>query len=155
MLSAVAVRVFQLRVRPWGRRPGAAPAGRVATAAEVHVVRRLVGQKRSGLTVRDFVRGVARLGGFLGRQGDGEPGIRALWRGYANGCRTWYWVRNYSPPQTQVQDEPPQMLVREQALIPGRTSPGSPRPLESAPGRDTLAGYPHASPTLAPPRCPP
>jgi hypothetical protein len=32
--------------------------------------------------VRDFVRGVAWLGGFLGRKGDGEPGLRTLWRGH-------------------------------------------------------------------------
>ena len=33
-------------------------------------------------TARDFVRVVAELGGFLGRQGDGEPGWQTLWRGY-------------------------------------------------------------------------
>lgn len=27
------------------------------------------------------VRWVARLGGFLGRAGDGEPGVKVLWRG--------------------------------------------------------------------------
>jgi hypothetical protein len=32
--------------------------------------------------VREFVRGVARLGGFLGRKGDGSPGVRSLGRGY-------------------------------------------------------------------------
>jgi hypothetical protein len=31
---------------------------------------------------RQFVRGVARLGGFLGRRGDGSPGWKTLWRGY-------------------------------------------------------------------------
>jgi hypothetical protein len=25
---------------------------------------------------------VARLGGFLGRKGDGEPGVTVLWRGF-------------------------------------------------------------------------
>jgi hypothetical protein len=34
------------------------------------------------LTVKDFVFAVAKLGGFLGRKGDGEPGVRSLWRGY-------------------------------------------------------------------------
>jgi hypothetical protein len=32
--------------------------------------------------VAAFVRGVARLGGFLGRKRDGQPGVRVLWRGY-------------------------------------------------------------------------
>ena len=29
-----------------------------------------------------FWRGVAQLGGFLGRKGDGEPGWQSLWRGW-------------------------------------------------------------------------
>jgi hypothetical protein len=33
-------------------------------------------------TVRDFFRGVAGLGGFLGRKGDGEPGWITIWRGW-------------------------------------------------------------------------
>lgn len=32
-------------------------------------------------TVRDALRAVARLGGFLARKGDGEPGWRTLWAG--------------------------------------------------------------------------
>ena len=32
-------------------------------------------------TLRDAVRRIARLGGFLGRKGDGEPGVKTLWRG--------------------------------------------------------------------------
>lgn len=34
------------------------------------------------LTNRQFVRLVGRLGGFLGRKGDGEPGVKVLWRGW-------------------------------------------------------------------------
>lgn len=34
-------------------------------------------------TLRDAVRGIARLGGFLARTGDGEPGVKVLWRGLA------------------------------------------------------------------------
>ena len=34
------------------------------------------------VTARDFVRGVAGLGGSPGRTGDGEPGVRTLRRGY-------------------------------------------------------------------------
>jgi Transposase DNA-binding/Transposase Tn5 dimerisation domain len=80
MLALVAVRVFQLRcaleMQP------EAPAQQVATATELHMVRRFVKHKGRRFTVRDFVRGVAKLGGFLGRKRDGEPGVRALWRGY-------------------------------------------------------------------------
>jgi hypothetical protein len=32
--------------------------------------------------LRDMVRALAQLGGFLARTGDGEPGIKAIWQGY-------------------------------------------------------------------------
>ena len=32
-------------------------------------------------TLRTVVRQIARLGGFLGRKSDGEPGVQTLWRG--------------------------------------------------------------------------
>jgi hypothetical protein len=80
VLSVVAVRVFQLRCAL--QTQPEAPAERVATASERAVIQRFLGHKRKGLTVREFVRGVGRLGGFLGRTGDGEPGVRSLWRGY-------------------------------------------------------------------------
>jgi hypothetical protein len=31
--------------------------------------------------LRDRVRGLAQLGNFFARQGDGEPGIQAIWQG--------------------------------------------------------------------------
>jgi Transposase DNA-binding/Transposase Tn5 dimerisation domain len=33
------------------------------------------------ITLRDFLRGIAKLGGFLGRKSDGEPGWITIWRG--------------------------------------------------------------------------
>jgi hypothetical protein len=33
-------------------------------------------------TVREAVRMVAMLGGFLGRRGDGDPGVQSLWTGF-------------------------------------------------------------------------
>lgn len=32
--------------------------------------------------IRDALRLVARLGGFLARKGDGEPGVKTIWRGF-------------------------------------------------------------------------
>ncbi|MBD2694678.1 hypothetical protein H6G68_23540 [Anabaena catenula FACHB-362] len=32
-------------------------------------------------SLRDAVRMIATLGGFLGRKGDGEPGVKTIWRG--------------------------------------------------------------------------
>jgi Transposase DNA-binding/Transposase Tn5 dimerisation domain len=80
ILAVVAVRVFQLRCAL--EHQPQAPAEQAGTAEEVRLVRRLLGHRAKRFTVREFVRGVAKLGGFLGRQGDGEPGVRALWRGY-------------------------------------------------------------------------
>ncbi len=34
------------------------------------------------LTLKEFWRGVARLGGFIGRKSDGEPGWQTLWKGW-------------------------------------------------------------------------
>jgi hypothetical protein len=34
-------------------------------------------------TVRQAVRWIAQLGGFLGRTGDGEPGITTIWCGWS------------------------------------------------------------------------
>jgi Transposase Tn5 dimerisation domain len=34
-------------------------------------------------SVHQAVRWIAQLGGFLGRNGDGEPGITTIWRGWS------------------------------------------------------------------------
>ena len=41
----------------------------------------LLKKRRPMKTVRDFFRGLAQLGGFLGRKGDGEPGWQTIWGG--------------------------------------------------------------------------
>jgi hypothetical protein len=47
----------------------------------------VVGSRRPGRlpqkapTVREAVRMIAMLGGFLGRKGDGEPGVQTIWKG--------------------------------------------------------------------------
>lgn len=33
-------------------------------------------------TLRQALRWIAQLGGFLARRGDGEPGLQSLWRGW-------------------------------------------------------------------------
>jgi hypothetical protein len=34
-------------------------------------------------TLREALRLIAKLGGYLGRRGDGEPGVKTLWKGFA------------------------------------------------------------------------
>jgi len=40
------------------------------------------GKPRGGWTHRSFFESIARLGGFLGRKGDGSPGWLTIWRGW-------------------------------------------------------------------------
>jgi Transposase DNA-binding/Transposase Tn5 dimerisation domain len=80
ILSVVAVRVYQMRCLVDSI--PTASATEAATAAEINVVCRHFRLKAHDLTVRTFVHSVAKLGGFLGRKHDGEPGVRSLWRGY-------------------------------------------------------------------------
>lgn len=51
-------------------------------------------------TVRQAVRWIAQLGGFLGRKSDGEPGVTTLWRGWLrlqDIAATWYLVKEQTP----------------------------------------------------------
>ena len=51
-------------------------------------------------TVRQAVRWMAQLGGFLGRKSDGEPGVTAIWRGWQrlqDLAVTWQVVVNEHP----------------------------------------------------------
>jgi hypothetical protein len=80
LLSVIAVRVLDLR---WRRDADPeADAGTLATPQEIEIVLKATKQRGPRLTVKAFVDGVAKLGGYLGRQGDGPPGWRSLWRGY-------------------------------------------------------------------------
>jgi Transposase DNA-binding/Transposase Tn5 dimerisation domain len=80
VLSLVAVRVFQLRCALQSQ--AREPAEQVGTAEEIDLLCRHLRHNKLSFTVKDFVYGVARLGGFLARKNDGDPGVRTLWRGY-------------------------------------------------------------------------
>ena len=83
LLSVVAALLLELRDA--ARRPGAdaAPATALVPALWVRVLSgRIDKRPRDDLSVREFVYGVARLGGHLGRKGDGPPGWLTLWRGW-------------------------------------------------------------------------
>lgn len=104
MLCAVAVRLLQLKndARLTPDRPASAcvPAELVQTLsalieadpkananaqsnAQAKVTSKVTSKATPAeLTVRQFMHAVAKLGGFLGRKGDGEPGWRTLWRGW-------------------------------------------------------------------------
>jgi hypothetical protein len=58
--------------------------------AELHIdpvvievlAQRLDWTSTESVTMGDFWRGVAQLGGHLGRRGDGPPGWKTVWRGW-------------------------------------------------------------------------
>jgi hypothetical protein len=82
LLSVVAVALLNLR--DLSRREGAKgrPAAEVVAAEYVGVVSGWRYGERRPLTVEEFFRALARLGGHQGRTGDGDPGWLVLWRGW-------------------------------------------------------------------------
>ena len=89
LFSAVAVRVLQLMYLA-RTEPGASctvllgdDEWRVLSA---YTHKRPAGEARDPPTIREAVRMIGRLGGHLGRKGDGMPGVRNLWRGWRDLC---------------------------------------------------------------------
>jgi len=81
LLSIIAVRLLQMRTA--ARDTPTRPAHEVAPQkwiAMLRAVRRIPASRE--LTIRDFVRQLAGLGGHMLRKCDGEPGWITLWRGY-------------------------------------------------------------------------
>jgi hypothetical protein len=57
------------------------PARRLVPREWLDVLRKILKRPRPTQTVREFIRAVASLGGFLGRKSDGEPGWQTIWHG--------------------------------------------------------------------------
>ena len=79
-LAIVAVRLLALRDA--ARRDGNAPANTPAAAIRL-LAAKLQMPAESFATNRDFLRGVARLGGFLARKSDSDPGWQTIWKGWS------------------------------------------------------------------------
>jgi hypothetical protein len=79
MLSVVAVRLLQLKQQ--ARCNPQRPARQVVPREHVNVLASHRGLTRN-MTVHQFWREVAQLGGFLARKSDGDPGWLTLWRGW-------------------------------------------------------------------------
>lgn len=82
LISVVAVRLLQLK--SLARTAPDLPAKRVVPQVWLRMLKlaRKNLPRVHDLTVRQFYREVAKLGGFLGRKGDGEPGWITIWRGW-------------------------------------------------------------------------
>jgi hypothetical protein len=82
LLSVVAAMLLNLRDLSRDERLGALPATEVVDAEWVDVLSGWRHGELRPLTVREFFRALARLGGHQNRKGDGEPGWLVLWRGW-------------------------------------------------------------------------
>jgi len=85
LYSVVAMQI--LRLGYVGRATPEAPCTEVLEEREWRVLVAMSGQKkqkdvRRPPTLREAIRMIARFGGFLGRKGDGEPGVKSLWTGW-------------------------------------------------------------------------
>jgi hypothetical protein len=81
MLSVLAVRLLQLK--SVARVDPDRPAERVVPKPWLNMARCLQrGRHRNISTVGEFYHAVAKLGGWLGRKHDGQPGWLTLWRGF-------------------------------------------------------------------------
>jgi hypothetical protein len=95
LLSVTAVRLLQLRSA--SRLTPERPAEEVVPSHWVTMLSRLRGGRRI-VTVREFFRQLAGLGGHLLRKHDGEPGWITLWRGFEKlhlAIRAIHDYRNY------------------------------------------------------------
>lgn len=79
-LAPTAVRLLQLRQS--ARQDETSPAIEQVDTWMVKVLARLTNLDENTMTVKEFWFHVARLGGFLWRKSDGQPGWRTIWRGW-------------------------------------------------------------------------
>ena len=81
LTSVVAVRLFQLKLV--GRNQPDAKAATHVPSAWLKCLKLMRPKvKLTEMTVYAFFRELAKLGGFLGRRHDGEPGWQTIWKGY-------------------------------------------------------------------------
>ena len=99
--SIVAWRLLELTY--WARvAPEASCEGVLDEAERAVLYGHHHGRLPSGaVSMREALWLVALLGGFLGRQGDGEPGVKVIWRGLRrlnDMAQTWRLAQGLPPP---------------------------------------------------------
>jgi hypothetical protein len=81
ILALVAVRLLNRKLLATTRPDDAVEAEELGEDA-LRILEASFGKPPENWTNRQVVRGIARLGGFIGRKGDGEPGWITIWRGW-------------------------------------------------------------------------
>lgn len=83
LMCVTAVRLLQLK--SVARTEPERPAKNVVPPLWIdmlYAMKKMPGISKDKITVYQFYRSLARLGGFLARKGDGEPGWITIWRGW-------------------------------------------------------------------------
>lgn len=102
VLGVVAVRLLQLRDCARDERTATAPARDHLPALHVQVAARLARRPADALSVQDYWRQLAQLGGWLGRKHDPPPGWLALWQGWRHLDLLAQGAALFSPPPQDV-----------------------------------------------------
>lgn len=79
--SVIAWRLLSLRDA--ARSDDTWPEEETLTSSQRTILKRMDTSLRSGDGPRAYLRAIAKLGGFLGRKRDGDPGWITLWRGFS------------------------------------------------------------------------
>ena len=77
--NIVALRIMKLR--DYARNTPMISAKEVIEPLKVEILIRYNEIKKDDITIYEYYREVAKIGGFIGRKSDGEPGWQALWSG--------------------------------------------------------------------------
>lgn len=81
LISVIGVRLIQLKLI--GRNQPEAKAATHVPAAWLKALKLMRPKiKQTSMSVYDFFRELAKLGGFIGRASDGEPGWQTIWHGF-------------------------------------------------------------------------
>lgn len=80
MLAVVAVRLLQLK--QCAKSDPDRPAAQCVSGEHLEVLAAYWKKPADKMTIYEFWRYVARMGGFLARRSDGEPGWQTIWRGW-------------------------------------------------------------------------
>ena len=81
VLAVVAVRLLSTKLLARSR-PESFEAASSFGPQMLSLLEKKVGPPKGGWTNRNLIRAVARVGGFIGRKHDGEPGWQTIWRGW-------------------------------------------------------------------------
>ncbi len=81
VLAVVAVRLLNTKMLARSR-PESGEAAENMGPEMLALLEKKVGRPKGGWTNREVIRSVARVGGFIGRKSDGEPGWQTIWRGW-------------------------------------------------------------------------